>query len=169
MASLHATFLKGPRVRVQIAFEAIFPTGPAAFAPTTLVLAYPLSESIPDRSRGEEAAVPRTGRGVPAAAHRAALERVQQAGAHLVGWVALACELQRDWNRTGTAKELGEILFAVGAIEPVLRGHGPKAPTVTIPTRRLVTGGRANNPSGSTLLFAFPSPYDHDDRRGGRG
>lgn len=51
--------------------------------------------------------------GTSVEAHRAALERVQQAGAHLVSWVQLACELQRDWNRTTTAKEFGEILFAV--------------------------------------------------------
>lgn len=51
--------------------------------------------------------------GTSVEAHRAALERVQQAGARLVSWVQLACELQRDWNRTATAKEFGEILFAV--------------------------------------------------------
>lgn len=46
-------------------------------------------------------------------AHRAALERVSQAGAQLVSWVQLACELQRDWARTHTAKGFSEILFAV--------------------------------------------------------
>lgn len=51
--------------------------------------------------------------GTSVRAHRAALERVQQAGAHLVSWVQLACELQRDWNRSSTAKEFSEILFAV--------------------------------------------------------
>ena len=51
--------------------------------------------------------------GTSARAHRAALERVQQAGAHLISWVQLACELQRDWVRAGTAKEFSEILFAV--------------------------------------------------------
>jgi len=51
--------------------------------------------------------------GTSRAAHRAALERVQQAGAHLIGWVQLACELQRDWNRASTAKTFGEILFTV--------------------------------------------------------
>ena len=35
-------------------------------------------------------------------AHRAGLERVVQAGAHPVSWVALACELQRDWARLET-------------------------------------------------------------------
>jgi nicotinamidase-related amidase len=46
-------------------------------------------------------------------AHRAALQRVAQAGARLISWVQLACELQRDWARTKTAKEFAEILFAV--------------------------------------------------------
>ena len=46
-------------------------------------------------------------------AHRAALTRVSQAGAQLISWVQLACELQRDWARTKTAKEFAEILFEV--------------------------------------------------------
>ena len=46
-------------------------------------------------------------------AHRAALTRVSQAGAQLISWVQLACELQRDWARTKTAKEFAEIVFAV--------------------------------------------------------
>jgi nicotinamidase-related amidase len=46
-------------------------------------------------------------------AHSAALKRVSQAGAQLVSWVQLACELQRDWARTKTAKGFAEILFAV--------------------------------------------------------
>ena len=44
-------------------------------------------------------------------AHEAALKRVAQAGAKPVGWVQLACELQRDWARTATATEFKEILF----------------------------------------------------------
>ncbi|MGA8370508.1 MAG: isochorismatase family protein, partial [Acidimicrobiales bacterium] len=44
-------------------------------------------------------------------AHRAALDRVGQAGAQPVGWVQLICELQRDWARAGTAKEFAKILF----------------------------------------------------------
>jgi len=46
-------------------------------------------------------------------AHRAALERVAQAGAKPIGWVQLACELQRDWARAETAAPFAEILFAV--------------------------------------------------------
>jgi nicotinamidase-related amidase len=46
-------------------------------------------------------------------AHRAGLERIVQAGGHPIGWVSLLCELQRDWNREQTAKEFGELLFAV--------------------------------------------------------
>src|SRR6202050_1208474 len=35
-------------------------------------------------------------------AHRAGLERIVQSGAQPIGWVSLACELQRDWARTDT-------------------------------------------------------------------
>ena len=46
-------------------------------------------------------------------AHRAGLARIQQAGAKPISWVSLICELQRDWNRTRTAKHFAEILFTV--------------------------------------------------------
>jgi len=46
-------------------------------------------------------------------AHRAALERVAQAGAQPASWVQLLCELQRDWARKQTAGTFAEILFAV--------------------------------------------------------
>jgi nicotinamidase-related amidase len=53
--------------------------------------------------------------GTSVEAHRAALERVIQAGAKPVSWVQLICELQRDWNRTETVKQFVEILFDSGA------------------------------------------------------
>ncbi len=46
-------------------------------------------------------------------AHRAAFERVAQAGAQPASWVQLLCELQRDWSRKETAGQFAEILFAV--------------------------------------------------------
>jgi nicotinamidase-related amidase len=46
-------------------------------------------------------------------AHRAALDRITQAGAKPVSWVQLICELQRDWQRKNTAQEFANILFAV--------------------------------------------------------
>jgi nicotinamidase-related amidase len=46
-------------------------------------------------------------------AHQTALERVSQAGAKLVSWVQMACELQRDWARTDTAKAFSDIVFTV--------------------------------------------------------
>jgi nicotinamidase-related amidase len=46
-------------------------------------------------------------------AHRAALERVAQAGAKPTSWVQVLCELQRDWSRKETAGKFAEILFAV--------------------------------------------------------
>ncbi|HEY1518070.1 MAG TPA: isochorismatase family protein [Solirubrobacteraceae bacterium] len=44
-------------------------------------------------------------------AHRAALERVVQAGAQPISWVSLACELQRDWARLDTVPAIVEIVL----------------------------------------------------------
>jgi nicotinamidase-related amidase len=44
-------------------------------------------------------------------AHRAGLERIVQAGAQPIGWVSLACELQRDWARTETVPEVVDIVL----------------------------------------------------------
>jgi nicotinamidase-related amidase len=44
-------------------------------------------------------------------AHRAGLERVVQAGGQPVGWVSLACELQRDWARLDTVPAIIEIVL----------------------------------------------------------
>ncbi len=44
-------------------------------------------------------------------AHRAALERIVQAGAKPISWVQMLCELQRDWVRKETAKPFAKILF----------------------------------------------------------
>jgi nicotinamidase-related amidase len=44
-------------------------------------------------------------------AHRAGIERVVQAGAQPIGWVSLACELQRDWARVETVPAIVEIVL----------------------------------------------------------
>src|ERR1700724_421119 len=44
-------------------------------------------------------------------AHRAGLERVVQAGGQPISWVALACELQRDWARQETVPAIVEIVL----------------------------------------------------------
>ena len=44
-------------------------------------------------------------------AHRAGLERITQAGAQLISWVSLACELQRDWARTDTVPDVIDIVL----------------------------------------------------------
>jgi nicotinamidase-related amidase len=46
-------------------------------------------------------------------AHRAAIQRLIQAGAKPTSWVQLACELQRDWSRTMTVKEVAELVLKV--------------------------------------------------------
>ena len=51
--------------------------------------------------------------GTSVEAHRAALERIIQAGARPTSWVQVLCELQRDWSRKETAGPFAEILFAV--------------------------------------------------------
>lgn len=45
-------------------------------------------------------------------AHRAGLERIVRAGARPITWIQLACELQRDWNRSATAPGFAEIVFS---------------------------------------------------------
>ncbi|HME02971.1 MAG TPA: hydrolase [Solirubrobacteraceae bacterium] len=45
--------------------------------------------------------------GTSVEAHKAGVERVVQAGGQPIGWVSLACELQRDWNR----QEIVEIVL----------------------------------------------------------
>jgi nicotinamidase-related amidase len=49
--------------------------------------------------------------GTSAEAHRAGLERIVQAGAQPISWVALACELQRDWARTETVADAVDIVL----------------------------------------------------------
>jgi nicotinamidase-related amidase len=44
-------------------------------------------------------------------AHRAGLERVTQAGGQPISWVALACELQRDWAREDTVDGVVDIVL----------------------------------------------------------
>ena len=48
-------------------------------------------------------------------AHRAALERIVQAGARPITWVSLTGELQRDWARTKTASDVVGIVRGIPA------------------------------------------------------
>ena len=49
--------------------------------------------------------------GTSTEAHRTGLDRVMQAGAQPVGWVALAVELQRDWAREETVNDVIQIVL----------------------------------------------------------
>src|SRR5690348_4453336 len=49
--------------------------------------------------------------GTSVEAHRAGLERVVQAGAKSISWVALAVELQRDWARAETVQQVVQIVL----------------------------------------------------------
>lgn len=53
--------------------------------------------------------------GTSTISHETALRRVEQAGAHLITIPQLACELQRDWNRTDTVPGFIQALSEVGA------------------------------------------------------
>lgn len=61
---------------------------------------YPIADAIGGTSR---------------AAHELALRRMEQAGAKLMSVVQLACELQRDWNRSNTEKVMVKGLTDAGA------------------------------------------------------
>ena len=50
--------------------------------------------------------------GTSVEAHGAGIERVVQAGGVPIGWVSLACELQRDWNRLETVPQIVQIVLA---------------------------------------------------------
>jgi hypothetical protein len=49
--------------------------------------------------------------GTSVEANRAGIERVVHAGGVPIGWVSLACELQRDWNRLETVPQIVEIVL----------------------------------------------------------
>jgi nicotinamidase-related amidase len=52
--------------------------------------------------------------GTSVEAHQAALRRIEQAGAKPIGWVQLACELQRDWIRKDTVPAFMDIFVETG-------------------------------------------------------
>ncbi|TGE03796.1 hydrolase [Hymenobacter fodinae] len=52
--------------------------------------------------------------GVSAESHERAVQRMVQAGAVPITWMAVLSELQRDWARTETTDGVGEILFEHG-------------------------------------------------------
>ncbi|WP_040535711.1 hydrolase [Schleiferilactobacillus shenzhenensis] len=52
--------------------------------------------------------------GTSLVAHETALRRVEQAGAQLISNAQLACEWQRDWNRTDTVPGFVKILLDAG-------------------------------------------------------
>ena len=49
--------------------------------------------------------------GTSSEAHHEGIERTVQAGAKPIGWVSLACELQRDWARAETVPQIVEIVI----------------------------------------------------------
>ena len=51
-------------------------------------------------------------------AHRAALERIVQAGGQPISWVGLAGELQRDWGRSETVADIVDIVLTTRLLNP---------------------------------------------------
>jgi hypothetical protein len=56
--------------------------------------------------------------GTSVEAHRAGLERVVQAGAQPISWVALAVEVQRDWAREETVGDVIEVVLTERLLKP---------------------------------------------------
>jgi len=52
--------------------------------------------------------------GTSVVSHETALRRVEQAGAQLTTNAQIACEWQRDWNRTATVPDFVKILLEAG-------------------------------------------------------
>lgn len=79
---------------------------------TEVCLAYPALDAM---RAGYEVFVPVDAvGGTSLVAHDAALRRVEQAGARPVSWIAVLCELQRDWARESTTQGMVEIGSAQG-------------------------------------------------------
>jgi hypothetical protein len=76
---------------------------------TEICMAFPALDAL----REGTTSIPSSTRsgGTSEQAHRAGLERVVQAGGRPVSWVALACELQRDWAREETVADIVEIVL----------------------------------------------------------
>ena len=72
---------------------------------TEVCLVFPALDALREGYGGLPSGRRRRG-GTSVQAHRAELQRIVQAGAQPVGWIQLACELQRDWNRKSTARAL---------------------------------------------------------------
>ena len=77
---------------------------------TEVCLAFPALDAL--REGYEVCPVVDAIAGTSLEAHRAGLERVVQAGAQPIGWVSLACELQRDWARQETVPGVVEIVLS---------------------------------------------------------
>jgi nicotinamidase-related amidase len=78
---------------------------------TEVCLAFPALDAM--REGYEVFAVTDAVGGTSLDAHNAGLRRIEQAGAHPIGWVSLLCELQRDWNRTKTVPGFASLVFTV--------------------------------------------------------
>ena len=76
---------------------------------TEVCLAFPTLDALSE-GYGVYPVVDAVG-GTSPEAHRAGLERIVQAGAQPIGWVSLACELQRDWARTDTVPDVVDIVL----------------------------------------------------------
>jgi nicotinamidase-related amidase len=74
--------------------------------------------------------------GTSAVAHEIALRRVAQAGAQLVSWIQVLCELQRDWARSATVPAFVQIAKEHGGtfgLQLILEKEHPHAAPAQTP------------------------------------
>jgi nicotinamidase-related amidase len=74
---------------------------------TEACLPFPSLDALPEGYETYPPVVDAVG-GTSLIAHETGLERISQAGAKLMSWVQMGCELQRDWARQETAKAFAE-------------------------------------------------------------
>jgi nicotinamidase-related amidase len=61
--------------------------------------------------------------GTSVEAHEAALRRVEQAGAKMISWTQLLCELQRDWSRKETVPAFMNLFIETGGTHGIQFAH----------------------------------------------
>jgi nicotinamidase-related amidase len=88
---------------------------------TEVCLTFPALDAI--RDGYEVYAITDAVGGTSHTAHKAGLQRIQQAGAKMSSWVQLICELQRDWNRAKTVPAFVDIVIETGGTAGLQFGY----------------------------------------------
>ncbi|WP_408097720.1 hydrolase [Peredibacter sp. HCB2-198] len=67
--------------------------------------------------------------GTSLAAHEMALHRIEQAGAKLISWGQLLCELQRDWSRKETVPDFMRLFIETGGTAGIQFSYDREIPS----------------------------------------